>query len=762
MPTTNSRHLKQGVIFEEEVRRVARALWEADPGQGGADMIDGKERDCIFEQEHLTHYVECTAEETVAKIKKDSEKMVAYRDQQAKKGRLAKLWIITEYEPTAHQRELCRPRQIELLSLREFRRKVFDGTSYLELRIKIPFGSARDPAKDDSQDLSGVRYQPTALHQRGSNRSLSIAQVVEALEAGKVVVLLGDYGMGKSLSIREVFRGLRTNYLKANEGPAPVAINLRDYWGRDRPAEVLDRHARDVGLSNGLSLVRGFNAGQIIPLLDGFDETAAIPWATRDVQRLREVRRKAVEVARAFIEGSRGKTGLLIAGREHYFDNLDELRSALSLRTNDIVLSLEEFDEAEARAFLKDHNSPIELPDWLPRRPLLLSTFVARGLLDAVRAQQDAVDPARAWDGLIQATCEREARIHEFLDATAIRRMLEEIASRARTTETGLGPVSETDLAAAFRTETGAQPDNTAWPLLLRLPGLSARDAQPGVRYFIDDQMLSAFRAGQVASFAGNPRSELDAKAWRHGLDELGALSVGAKLAEMGATAVGALVAGARIAARSDRPTLALDLVQVARIVADEGGTVDFAGLEIADAYSPHLNLTSFAIPKNLVIRGSTFGRVSCTNIATPSLRLVDCLVEHVDGVARKDLLPDYIDNTCIVGEFDAFSTNAELMKDDEVHLPVRVLLTILRKLYLQGGSGRKENAFSRGMSNSAGRFVGSLLEIVRREGLATVGTYGANKVWQPVRSQRPRVRRLLESPTATSDPALLEAAKLR
>ena len=103
-----------------------------------------------------------------------------------------------------------------------------------------------------------------------------------------------------------------------------------------------------------------------------------------------------------------------------------------------------------------------------------------------------------------------------------------------------------------------------------------------------------------------------------------------------------------------------------------------------------------------------------------------------------------------------------DLMKDDEVHLPVRVLLTILRKLYLQGGSGRKENAFTRGMSNSAGRFVDSLLEIVRREGLATVGTYGANKVWQPVRSQRPRVRRLLESPTATSDPALLEAAKLR
>lgn len=754
-----------GPEFEEEVRRVARARWDADPGQGGATIVDGRERDCIFEQEDVTHYIECTTLRTVAKVAGDAEKMYKYREEREKSGRLVKLWFITKDEPTPHQRKICEAtaerKGIEILSLKQFRLMVFDGTKYLELREKSAFGSARDPNSDDSQDISRIRYQPTALRVRGTNRTFAISDVVDALLDRKIVVLVGDYGMGKSLTIREIYRGLRKRYLPQHEGPVPAAVNLREHWGRDRPAEVLSRHAESVGLPNGVQLVRGFNAGQLIALLDGFDETAAIPWAARDIQRLKDVRRKALEVVRTFVDGARGRCGLLVAGREGFFDSASEMMSALGARATDLVLELDEFSDDEAASYLRSAGTPADLPDWLPRRPLLLASFVAKKLFDAVTAQRNETDPARAWSRLIQATCEREERIHEFLDAAAIRNILEDLASRSRMTSSGLGPITESDLADAFRAETNAQPDNTAWPLLLRLPGLTARDAQPGTRYFIDDQMLAALRAGHVARYVANPQQPLAASGWKHGLSELGILSVIVHLPEGLAKSALASVAAAKTAVRQRCGTLALDLAQVARAIAGEQQLVDFGGLDIEDGFAPSFDLSIFATPTNITFREGTFGRVTCVSVSTPSFRLVDCAIEHLEGVSRRDLLPPYIDETCIIGEFDALATNAALLKDENVALPVRVLLTVLRKLYLQGGAGRKENAFSRGMGNDVSRFVPDVLDIVKREGLAVVSG-GADRVWIPTRVARPRAYQLLESSASSSDAAIVQALRLR
>lgn len=761
---SSGRQFAHGMQFEDQVRQIARALWEAEPGDGAPAIVDGKERDCIIDLEDITHYVECTTDKTTKKIKHDLDKMVDYRDRKANdpdNPRTVKLWIITQEEPTAHQRELCKAKKVQLLSLKEFRRKLFDGTSYLALRPQSAFGSARDPNNDDSQDVWSMRYQTTTLRIKSTDRTTSIADILVALRTNRIVALLGDYGMGKSLTIREIFRQLRAQYLKDNDGPVPVAVNLRDYWGRDRPAEVLERHAVDVGQKPS-SLVRGFNARQLIILLDGFDETAAIPWAARNVQRLKEVRRKAVEIVRRFVEACRGRCGILIAGREHFFDSPIELTSALGLKDSDLIVELDEFNDQEAAAYLKSAGMPTDLPDWLPRRPLLLASFVAKKLLGEILAQGSEKEPADAWSKVIDATCEREARIHEFIDAAAIRNILEALASRSRSSLSGLGPISESDLAEEFRAETGANPDNTAWPLLLRLPGLGARDAQPGMRYFIDDQLLSALRAGPVARYADQPQQQFQATDWRHGLDELGILSVIAHLSGGGIASPKKLVDAARQAARAGSPTLSLDLAQCARVVAEDADEVDFRNLDIDGGYSPHIDLAAFSTPKNLVLRRCIINRVTCANIASPKFSIIECAIEHLEGVSRRELLPVYIDKTCEIGEFDPLATNAAVLKNDVHALPVRVLLTIIRKLYLQGGAGRKENAFFRGMGPEAARFVPDLLEIVRREGLASVTAGGRpGRVWHPLRSARARAYRLLESSVSGADPAVLEASAL-
>jgi len=46
----------EGPDFENEVRTIGRALWPGTPGCGAAEVIQGRERDCIFHEEFVIHY----------------------------------------------------------------------------------------------------------------------------------------------------------------------------------------------------------------------------------------------------------------------------------------------------------------------------------------------------------------------------------------------------------------------------------------------------------------------------------------------------------------------------------------------------------------------------------------------------------------------------------------------------------------------------------------------------------------------------------
>jgi DNA replication protein DnaC len=189
-----------GHEFEAEVRSVARALWPERPGAGAATIVDGRERDCIFESEFVTHYMECTTSRKLKKVKKDANKLTTYKKKRA--GRTVKLWIVALNEPTPDQKSHCVQNAIEILSLKQFRRRLIDADQYLRLRENHSFGSATDPAKENSVDVSDIKYQPVGIRNTEDSTRLSIEDVSEHLKKDKRVLLLGDYGMGKSLNIK--------------------------------------------------------------------------------------------------------------------------------------------------------------------------------------------------------------------------------------------------------------------------------------------------------------------------------------------------------------------------------------------------------------------------------------------------------------------------------------------------------------------------------------------------------------------------------
>jgi hypothetical protein len=126
--------------------------------------------------------------------------------------------------------------------------------------------------------------------------------------------MFGDYGSGKSMTLREIYRELRRRYYKLRTPRFPIYLNLRDHFGQTDPAEVLERHGRRVGFANPSHLVRAWRSGYVILLIDGFDEltTLGIQGLWR---RLHEVRFRAMEVVRSFVKDQPLDAGLVLTVR---------------------------------------------------------------------------------------------------------------------------------------------------------------------------------------------------------------------------------------------------------------------------------------------------------------------------------------------------------------------------------------------------------------------------------------------------------------
>jgi hypothetical protein len=135
--------------------------------------------------------------------------------------------------------------------------------------------------------------------------------------------------------------------------------------------------------------------------------------------------------------------------------------------------------------------------------------------------------------------------------------------------------------------------------------------------------------------------------------------------------------------------------------------------------------------------------------------RFVRCHFGLVEGFTGLRDLPTKVFLDVTADDFDnpAHTTNAILSL--ALPLATRVLLTVVRKLYAQRGSGRRESALYRGLDARAQQLVPEVLDLLRREGFAIRSRQGDQPVWLPARSSDARRRALsiLAAPNASTDP---------
>jgi hypothetical protein len=764
--------------FEAEVRRVAEAVWNLPAGQCQPMHYPNdpvvREIDGIARLRDVTHLLMVTTSTRLDKVRDDCKKLQSAENIERTRAPAVSKWLITECQLDAQHIEHARKQNVQTLTLAQFQRRFFDSAKYLSLRSRAPFGSARDPLTDsitipDNAYVAlplRVAIDTSPPQSSLVGRRLSLDQICTRLQSGEIVVLRAPFGSGKSLTTREVFKKLATAHSNDPTKPVPLALNLREHWGEDYFDEILDRHARSIGYAPREDAVVAWRAGMCSLLLDGFDEVAAQSVVrTENKNFMREARRQALTGVREFTQKLPAGVGVLVCGRDQYFDSDAELASSLGISSRKyLVVDLGEFDEVSATDFLRRNGITQGLPDWLPRKPLLLGYLLRHDLFTEVVSIDGAKGFGYAWNSFLDAICARESSLEKsVMEAATVRAVLERLAFSVRAKSNGTGPISGVDLAEAYTAETGQTAGEGVLAQLQRLPGLAQRDADSGTRSFVDFDMLAALQGGAFANHVlagfrgvvGVPLSALSEQA-----QDMAAYM----LAKSGATSdtLRSVCSQLLRSVPQERgsPQHAADCLSVAlRLAAQaEGAELDMHGVSIEDAAVDRISLDEVVL-KNATFRNCTIRELHLTESADKlGVTFSSCLVGRVVGASNRNGIPlAVVSADCEVESFDNLSTNSAVLKLD---LPpkLKALLTILRKLYKQAGGGRKVAALSRGITQQEVLgYIDPVLAILQRHQFVSL----FNSVVHPVRRQAGRVEAILAAPILADDPVATEVRAL-
>ena len=743
-----------GPEFEDRARNIARAIH--DPfGMQGSVMFQGKEYDAVFITEEAVHAYEFTTLRQKEKAEKDALKLAAIlTDLQRRpenRYRACTGWFVTKDEPTADQRTAVRKVannagiSINAISIINLQGRICDAEGYLRCRDNAPFGSTGYAA---SVGLPKTAVDPEF---RSDDETLSVRDVSQQLTNGGRAILVGEFGVGKSYGMRELYRELRKHHLRSSgKTPFPLHINLRDCAGLRTPAEVLRRHAEEIGFPSERSLISAWRAGSCVLLLDGFDEIVPTRWLG-SASDLRQVRWQSLIPIRRMVQEAPAVAGIAVCGRRQFFSSPNEMHEALGFSLSVPVLHIEDFTDAQLSKFLAGSGVASRLPEWLPTRPLLIGYLVAIKSLGDIDPT-DRADQADAWRELFDVICRREAEILTSVRPDTIRKMISRVATLARTRGDQLGPIDMNQMERAFVEVNGIQPDEEGIQLLLRLPGLAMTDSSDAWerRVFVDQSLAETAYGEDLASYLSSPYAAhalSQPASWATTATQLG-IDVASRSLEALKMGAGAALAAAKRRQNENR----FDAV-----LAD--------AIRVADTFAPD------DVRQSYLIEGVIFEYLS-PGEGQPVLgkaTLQDCVIDTLDISSLEQAEDCPLFQSCLIGylegatsippwlasrfsdcEVESYSeqlqTTAGIMQL-RISAQQRIALTILKKIYSQRGSGRKENALSRGLEPRLRPLVPEVIAELISAGWIIRSTSRGETLYLPVRGRRRAALQALDKP---------------
>ncbi len=746
---------ESGPEFEARGLDLARSIHDPTGTQGSV-MHGGRERDGVFINADAIHAYEFTIARTKDKASKDGEKLATLVKQLGQRsGNIFKSrtgWFVTREEPTADQRTAIEGisekfgERVHAISISTLHHRICNSEQYLNARKNAPFGSV------SIEDASAKQLSVPVRLLSAGNVNFSLKDIDDATRDGQRALVIGDYGVGKSHTLRELHREKQRSHFRSSKlTPFPVHINLRDCAGLKTPAEILRRHAGEIGFDDPDGLISAWRAGACCLLLDGFDEIVPARWFG-SVADLKSVRWEALSPVRRLVQETPRSSGIVVAGRSHYFSSPAEMTEALGFKNYEIY-RIPDFNEEQLAIYLKQAGVHWTIPEWVPMRPLLLGYLVASGSETASDITA-SVDRATGWNRFIGSICEREASMFSAVRPETIRRLISRVATLARSRTDVTGPFDMDLLRSAFVDVNGLQPDEEGMQLLLRLPGL-AQDpgGKADSRVFVDRDLAETAYGLDLADFALNPYDDVhpmsSVASWANAAGDLGIEIAALSLTTKGA---GRAIALAALSARTNSDHFDAVTADLLRLVVSvsEGKEATKHSYHISGVYFEDMTLVDSTLLAAAQFHECVFGRLDIEMIDEHSQvpHFDSCLIDFLDGAA---VTPGWLEKRMSGCEIARYS-DAAMTTSGIMHLSndrdSRIALSILKKVYGQRGSGRKEGALSRGLQLADREEVPRIIAEMTSQGwIARTGT-GSNVVYIGVKSRRPAALQALAAPS--------------
>jgi hypothetical protein len=136
-----------------------------------------------------------------------------------------------------------------------------------------------------------------------------------------------------------------------------------------------------------------------------------------------------------------------------------------------------------------------------------------------------------------------------------------------------------------------------------------------------------------------------------------------------------------------------------------------------------------------------------CLPDAVPTF--YSCIFLQIEGAADESELPPSKFLNCEFDSFTPVDQTSDAIMDYELPEPLKVGLSILNKLYMRQGTGRKDSALRRGMPPQYAKYVNDVVGVLLGAGMVVRVRRGSDVIWVPVKAQRTRASRLIEGAPA-------------
>jgi hypothetical protein len=764
-----------GTDFERLVADFCGRVWNPDHIKINR-MIEGRELDIQIESDEELVLIECTIERGKKKAEGDISKIRDMRkailgDAAHKKVRG---YFITQHDPSPEVHKVAEENGlwIEACSFPAFINKHNCSSTYLLERGKSQFGSVRNPA-DETVKLMRNQYIEVPLRAVGTSQDISLGRIFQDVLGGQQAVrmiLTGDFGIGKSMTFRELYFRLAEAYATGLTYRFPMYINLKDgaFDENDDAIDLIERHAKWINLrSQRDKLVHAWKSDCCTLFLDGFDEVVSSGFDR--ITSPRSLRFASGHIVREIVRDSHRNTSIFISGRESYHSDFAEMRECLQAGKF-MHVSLHDLNEKEVQQLYRKilpSGNPI-IFGWLPQRPLLLSYlyFAFGDELKKVHEISSGISPGEGWQTLLDRLAAREAEVAKKASPTQIRRLLDRVALYGRTTATEPSRVTSVQFNQAYHEIFETLPQTSVLPVLMRLPGLSTGGATED-RGFIDVNFFDAAQAGTVVEFI-EALGTRDPKALR--TDNMRPIVELLRKTRSTISALSAQVAIAALRKRNQLGVLGVALQEAlsipelseCNVVGDIfmcaleqpqiGFRDDLNFVNIGGTYFSEVELTADAIAGKVIsFNDCIFDRLEL-DLDPATLGKVRFQSSHVGHLVCSEEVAERLDEIGLHGTvertslFDAGNSDILSLNVSNYRKAIKI---VLKKLFREHrAAGRVRSTFFRGIGSLKREFIErALLALAGHRLIFVLGNPALpSSVWHANRAQSTRANMLIDA----------------